>query len=196
MARVITYDIETALNPKDLDGGFAAARAGDAGISVVCLYDTGADAPFTYLLQHYNGKGLERDQEQIELCLSHLQQADWLVSYNGRTFDRPAIEAFTETALVPTEYDVLEEIWRALNWKRQKGYGLGLVAERTLNHGKLDSPAPPWELLKHGRYADLINYCMVDVFRTRQLANFVNEHGYIIDIDGDRLELEPLGDPA
>lgn len=178
--RVITWDLEIQIDPEAHDDGWDAARRGDCGISSVALYDTATGRFHVY------------DAHTIDDCVDHLNEADVLVGFNSIDFDTPCIEGYADRLLEPEQYDILHEIWSALNWHKQKGYSLDAVCERALQIGKAQKGKGAVRLFHEGRYAELIDYNINDVHLTRQLANYVFDHGHIIDVNGEFLEIPPL----
>lgn len=195
MDKVITFDIETAKLVNEENGGWSGARAGKAGCSVVCLYDSLACSPFSYLLMRYDGDTLVTDLEELANCIDHLNSATYLVSWNGEGFDIPVLEAISERFLEAESFDLLKEMRRNAQTKTP-GNGLTYVAERTLGLEKFEAGASAPDLLRSHQYGRLISYCLRDVFLTRMLCQHVEEHGFLIDPDGEQHPIEALGVPA
>lgn len=178
--RAITWDVEIAESPNDENGGWASARTGRLGISCVALYDTASSRFYIY------------DAKTIDNCVAHLKEADVLVGFNNIEFDTPCLEGFAKCSLEVPQYDILLEI-REVVGKFKKGYRLGQVAQRTLGLDKLDTGDHAPILYQQKRFAELHTYCMHDVALTRDLCNYIDQHGHIIGIDGTPVELEPPG---
>jgi len=163
------------------------ARAGKNGISVMCIWDENSGRFFFY------------DQFNMEEGVAHLENADFLVTFNGKNFDIPVVEGFCEKKLrIHSHYDILEEIWKAMGgyfdgkWDaRYKGTGLGPTCDRTLGQTKSDNGDGAPTLLEQSRYAQLYTYVTQDVHLTRQLLEHIMQCGYIMDPSGDKLCVRP-----
>lgn len=176
MCRVITWDLEIAIDPEELGNDWEAVRRGAAGVSCICLYDTKTERVHTY------------GHQNLEECMAHLNDADLLVGFNTLSFDTPIMESLTDYTLLPHQYDILAEIWRVLPSKR-KGFKLKELGPRmNLGHKTRPGASAP-ALFKEGRFGELFDYCINDVMLTRRLANWINANGYILTPEGDPLEI-------
>jgi DEAD/DEAH box helicase domain-containing protein len=178
--RVITYDLEIAQGPEEIPGGWEAIRKGEGGVSCVSLYDTATERYHLY------------DENDLEECADHLNQADILVSFNGIEFDTPCFQGASGRDVYPNQYDILHEIWKALG-EREKGYKLNQICHRLSLGEKNNDGAGAVELYRNGRFGKLFDYCMSDVSLTRKLANFINRYGYVLAPDGSSLYLATPG---
>ena len=154
------------------------ARTGKCGVSCVCLYDSETQRPHVY------------DKHSIEECMEHLASADLLVSFNGIGFDIPALEGYTGLTLpeIP-HYDILAEIWKTAG-KKVKGYRLTEVGGRTVGREKTGTGEHAPVLFAQGRWGELVDYCLGDVWITKDLFNFILENGYVLSPEGDEFYLE------
>lgn len=168
----VVFDLEIATPIEELPGGWNDARQGEAGVACVCLWDSNTERFHVY------------DSHSIEKCIEHLNSAELIVSFNGRNFDVPALEGFSGLEIYAEHYDILDEIWKAAG-KKVKGYRLGEVAPRTIGLGKDDLGAGAPILYRQGRHGELIDYCINDVHITKELFEFIREHGYVISPDPD-----------
>jgi uncharacterized protein YprB with RNaseH-like and TPR domain len=123
--------------------------------------------------------------------MKHLNDADILVSFNGIEFDTPILQSVTGLDLLPEQYDILHEIWKAL-MNRVKGYKLNDICVRLGLGEKVDNGASAIQLYHDGEFATLYAYCRQDVWLTKRLMDFINRYGYIITPDGEYLELPRL----
>jgi DEAD/DEAH box helicase domain-containing protein len=178
--RVVTWDLEIAVPVEEVVGGWEAVRRGGAGISVVCLHDTGTGRTHVY------------DEHDLEEAIEHLNDSELLVGYNTTGFDTPIIESVTGYSLNVPHYDILTEIWRALGSK-QKGYKLGEVSERLKLGQKARTGDSAPNLYRNGRMGKLIDYCINDVALTRNLSNWINTNGYILTPTEDILDVNRPG---
>ena len=163
-------------------GGWPAARRGECGVSTVVLWDSEDDRPHIY------------GEENIDLCMEHLNKADMLVSFNGKNFDVPCLEGYTGIGIeVSQHFDILDKIWKALGSK-PKGWGLGKVCERTLGLTKSDVGEHAPALAEQGHWATLIDYCLNDVYITKKLFFHIALTGYVIGPDGEQVFIEAPGE--
>lgn len=177
---IITWDIEIATPIEEVPSGWEGARRGDAGISCLCLYDTGTERMHVY------------DEHDLEEALAHLNTADFLVGFNTMAFDTPCIESVVGYSVMPEQYDILNLIWKALP-QRTKGYRLGQICERLgLGEKNGHGESAPILYRKH-RFGRLFDYCMNDVQLTRRLANFINDQQHILTPEHELLMLPALG---
>lgn len=143
------------------------------GISIGCYYDYADDHT------HYF------DQHTLEATMRQLvERQPLLVSYNGKQFDLPLMEAcslFTDGGTPDTvlwhwrtlsaqSYDILHEIWQMdPSNKCTKGNGLDAVSQANGYGAKeMDGATAPL-LWRQGLYARVIDYCTSDVWKTRKL---------------------------
>jgi hypothetical protein len=127
-----------------------------------------------------------------------------LVTYNGLTFDGPllaALVAQTDVHLADAwlayvqarSYDLLDQIWRVdPDRKFERGLnGLGAVSQAN-GYGtkEMDGSVAP-RLWREGRYADVLNYCQADVWKTRMLFEQVCATGQLRRGDGSVVTLPP-----
>jgi len=156
--RIAIVDIELELSPDDVEGGWGAARSGGCGMACAAVYDSKGSRPYLY------------DRAGIHKLCEHLESADCVLTWNGKSFDLPIIEAIAGRQLALKEHlDLLV----AIAGGRMKGWGLGVTAERTLGKAKSGDGAFAPTLFKEGRIADLHTYCLGDVYLTRDLYNRV-----------------------
>ena len=172
------FDCEIAESVKN-DADWVNARNGKLGCSCCVIRNSETSRP--HLFDKHN---------LIDVPL-WLEGCDIVVSFNGTGFDIPLLEGVLGTSIKPNaHYDILTHIWNALGGKRQKGYGLGVVCERTLGIGKSGNGADAPQLMRAGKWAELFDYCIHDVNLTRELYNHIVDCGWIIDTDGEKLHLE------
>jgi len=123
---------------------------------------------------------------------------DLLVGFNNKQFDNKLLDAnglFTVTSNVSSKidfdaksYDILEEIWIAcglspeFHYPSHLGYGLNAVIKanfpgiRKTGHGAI-APIN----YQQGRWGDLIDYCLNDVFLTKRLFDRILETGELVN---------------
>ena len=173
--RVVIVDIELEQSPDDVEGGWGAARSGGCGMACAAIYDSEGSRPYLY------------DRAGIHKLCEHLESADCVLTWNGKSFDIPIIEAIAGRQLELKEHlDLLV----AIAGGRMKGWGLGVTAERTLKKSKDGDGAFAPTLFKEGRMAELHSYCLGDVILLRDLYNFVLTDGALIGPDGKLVNVE------
>jgi len=191
MAKVLVFDLETRLGPKDLrpddeQAGWEALRRGEGGISAICIYDV--DQKWLYMY----------DDLSIEKAARHLEAADVLIGYNTESFDIPCLEGVLGRKLrIKQHYDIYTEI-KIVNARKgiigRKGdFTLGTVGHRCLGRGKSEHGGNVTELLRKGMVADVFNYCGQDVKLTYDLMLYICEHGGIQSINNSFLAV-PVAD--
>lgn len=171
MALVI-MDLEVETPVLDWD----AARRGENGVSVMCIsdYETGV---YTF----YGGDSLENGA-------AHLEDADCIVTFNGKGFDIPCLEGVLGRSMrLQGHYDILREVWDAMGDQVFKGTGLGPTCERTLGFGKIGNGERAPELFQKGKFPELYSYCWHDVYLTSMLFSHIIENGFVIGPDGDKI---------
>lgn len=151
------------------------------GLSIGCYYD--------YMDDMYHWFDVHTLTNTIRILV---ERQPTLVSFNGTQFDFPLMEALcalqatkgtvlaTETLCaqflrlamgsMPCAYDILAEIWEEdPDNKYQKGNGLDAVSQANGYGAKQMDGATAPRLWAAGRYAEVIEYCMGDVYKTRKL---------------------------
>lgn len=173
--RLLTFDIEVETPIEDWE----AAREGQNGLSSMVIYDTATTRYHLY------------DRRTLDVAVEHLETADMLVSFNGIGFDLPIIGAVSGHDMSKVvgiqHYDILLYAWEAVGG-RQIGFRLAQIAERTLGFGKNSGKTAPL-LVSEGRFAELYDYNLQDVWLTRKLFNHILDYGWIKDISDDILTM-------
>ena len=177
-AHVVCFDLETRELAQDV-GGWDELRKGAGGISCLVVWDSRTN--------HHN----IYTAETLEAAAEHLESADVVLSFNGIEFDIPVLEGCIGRRLeIALHLDLLRLIWQAISGRR-KGNTLDETGKRTLGRGKIGTGTGAPTLAKEGRWEELFTYCAGDVFLTRDLFRFVQEHGGVIGADGKLLYLHP-----
>ena len=173
--KLIFWDLEL-LKPLESNGGWAGAKSGACGISVVCLYDS--ETRRYYL----------SDQTQLDEAVEHLNSADILVGFNTIDFDTVVIQNVTGRFLTVQQYDFLQAIWDELGF-RQKGWKLEQVSERTLGLHKAASGKFATQMAQDGEWGRLFTYCLWDVMLLVDLWNHLSDDKPLIGPTDDELFL-------
>lgn len=172
----VIFDIETRKLAKDV-GGWDNLKRGDGGISVVVVWDSISRRCHLY------------DSHTIAQAATHLEEADVVCSFNGRDFDVPVLEGVLKRRLsVPVHLDLLQLVWEATTGRR-KGNRLDELAVRTLGETKVGDGILAPQLADEGRWGELFEYCAQDVQLTRDLFAFAQQHGGVVGMDGEILQL-------
>ena len=172
---LVVYDIE--IERPSTEPKLADAKRGDCGISIVCVWDNLTGRPHLY------------DKHNIEDCIAHLNAADLNIGWNSLEFDKPALEGYTKLVIEATQLDIRPHIMRAVGDKYAKGYKLGDVCERTMGISKSGEGMAATSLFAQGRFAELFDYNINDVWLTRALHNFIVEQGFIMAADNKPLRV-------
>jgi DEAD/DEAH box helicase domain-containing protein len=175
---IVVWDLETRKLAKDLPEGWADLKAGKGGISVLCIYD------------NFSGRVHFYDEATLELAAQHLESAHAVCSFNGEDFDLPVLQGVLgRRVLIPTSLDLLQLVWASIVGRR-KGNKLDEIANRTLGVNKIGNGILAPRLADTGRWAELFEYCSHDVYLTRDLFIFAQQHGGVVGIDGEIIQLQ------
>ena len=172
------------------------------GLSIGCLYRSDTDS-FSFF-----------DMHTLEATMRELVKAQpLLVSFNGLQFDFPLMEAaLLQTCPAPDDwrpggalngllpawhaacsgsYDILAECW-AVDPDRKFERGLNSLGALSQANGygakEMDGATAP-RLWAQGHHAEVANYCMSDVQKTRRLFDQIVMTGDIIRGDGRLIRL-------
>lgn len=178
MAKILCWDLEILKPVSSAAGGWEAARRGDCGISALVISDSQTERFHIY------------DQHDLDAAVDHLDEADLLVGFNTKSFDTEVVYGCTGRMPRAVQYDILDEIWRALPI-RTKGWKLDQVAERTLKLGKSGNGEFATALAAKGHWGKLFDYCLNDVHLTKMLFNHIIDMGHVIGPNEEKLILTP-----
>ena len=163
--RYMVLDVETRRSAQEVGGWH---RAGEMGVSVAVMYDSGPDAFLSF------------EQEDLPELFRLLAQADLVVGFNILGFDYAVLQPFADIRLhaLPT-LDMLRQIQRLLG----RRVSLDNLAQATLNAGKSADGMAALRWWKEGRLAQIAEYCRMDVDITRRLYLYGCEHGQVFCSD-------------
>lgn len=112
-----------------------------------------------------------------------------LVGFNNIAFDNRVLDENNLLNPVPDQvfYDILVETWAAIGIKppysaeTHSGYGLNALCEANFGHVKTGNGAmaPIW--FQQGKIGLLTDYCLNDVFLTKQLMDKILKTGFLIN---------------
>jgi DEAD/DEAH box helicase domain-containing protein len=177
MSRLLVFDLELCHDPEKTEGGWAAARRGDCGMSLGIVYDSTTERPYVYW------------EHEVEKLAEHLELGDVLITFNGEQFDIPIVEGLLGRQIKLSRHiDLLREIRTAT--KTMKGYSLGDLGERCLQRTKEGNGKDALRHYDEGNWPTLMAYCCRDVMLTRDLFNYVLLHGYVLSPEGEQIQIE------
>ena len=177
---VLYFDLEIRRSLEEMGDSWDNVKQG-GGVSALVIWDEVAGRPYFY------------DDHTLLEAAQHLERADVVVGFNSAWFDLPLIVQHLDKHVSVKEHlDIFSLVKSALarENKSWKGHGLDALCMGTIGRGKSGHGAQAPGLAKHGRFAELFNYCLDDVLLTRELAKFAAKNGFVIDRDGDKLALD------
>lgn len=193
----VVVDVEIQKTIEETPGGWDATHL--LGVSCAVVYE--------YQTDRFRVFG-PSDGDILRLK-ERLMQADRITGFNTFRFDFPVIwrisrAAWDERSQFPAEgdlewinnvwasmvhrsNDLLRRIWQSLSLdpdvfsKAHAGWGLDVVCLGTLGRKKVGvgAEAPRW--FQSGQWARLINYCVDDVALERDLSDFIDRYGYVVN---------------
>ena len=110
-------------------------------------------------------------------------RGELVVGFNSFNFDDKLCQA--HGIPVTTTWDLLLEIWRALGLGfryehgTHAGYSLDALSKLNLQESKIGNGANAPILWQQGQFGEVINYCLHDVWLTKELLDYVARHGRI-----------------
>lgn len=174
----IVVDVEIAKTIEEVGGWDHTEKM---GISCGVVYE--------YQTDRYRIYG-PSDRDRVALQ-ARLMKADRITTFNGWRFDFPVIWGLPGRervlALKEKSNDLLLRIWRSLGLDEEsfsdlhKGWGLDVVCSGTLGVGKsgYGGDAPKW--FQAGEWARLVDYCVDDVRLERDLGEFIDCYGFVVN---------------
>ena len=145
----ITFDIETH-NPVNPD----KFSVEEFRVSVAGAYISWEDRYVAFI------------EDDVKDLIELMKYADLIVGYNQLHFDLPVLQKYADFDLLQlTNYDMLVECQKSLGFRLK----LDSLCKGTLGSQKTDSYQVYKHYYKDGKWAELVDYCMHDVFLTEQL---------------------------
>lgn len=173
----IVVDVEIQKTIEETPGGWDATDK--LGVAVACVWEYRTARMKVY------------GPEDVPALQERLLKADRVTGYNVWKFDLPVIWGLpgrerVEEMRSKTD-DLLVRIWQALGLNpdtftgSHKGWGLDAVAGATIGAGKIGygGDAPKW--YQAGLIQKVTNYCCDDVALERDLCDFINRYGYVLN---------------
>ena len=175
----VVVDVEIQKTIEETPGGWDATDK--LGVACAVVYE--------YIGQRFRIYG----PNDVDALRARLHRAERISGYNIYRFDYPVIFGLPARGRVlelkDKTNDVLQRIWRALGLdddaidftELHKGWSLDTVMKGTFGVGKIGygGDAPKW--FQNGEWARVANYCADDVALERDLADFVDKYGYVIN---------------
>lgn len=159
------YDLEVKESPADLPLGWKDYKG--MGISWGCCLLINGDRS---VMRHF-------DEHLIGRLPKLLNSSTRVVTFNGKTFDDPLLQANADIKLTfDNHIDLCELVYQSCG-KRQS---LDSLAAYTLGIGKIGQGAFAPRLYQEQRFAELAQYCAHDVRITYDLYRFAFLYGYVI----------------
>lgn len=145
------------------------------GISVIGVFDYKEGRYRVFMDDNF-------DEFQVLLDTSQV-----IVGFNNRKFDDKLLGASGLRIDKNKSYDLLAEIWKAADLDPEifvpsthGGYGLGDCCLANFGVGKKGHGEQAPLLYQMGRYGELIDYCLHDIYMTKMLLEKVVRTGSII----------------
>ncbi len=193
----IVVDVEIQKTIEETPGGWDATDK--LGVAVACVW------------QYSDQRMRVYGPQDVGALQSRVQAADRISGYNIWSFDFPVIWGQSKAdwkdcghsfcakltdKLKPKTDDMLRRIWTALGYNPDvftKGMGgckLDDIAAATLGVRKIGNGADAPKWYQAGKVQQVVNYCCDDVALERDLCDFIDRYGYVIQ-NGRQLVLPP-----
>lgn len=158
--RKIIFDIETQNTFQEVGSNDPV----NLDISLLVIYDYEDNKYKTY------------SEKNFKDLWSLLEETDLLIGYNSDYFDIPLLNKYYPGELAAVgSLDLLKEIKKAMG----KSIRLDNVAEATLGVGKSGHGLQAVDWWKAGEIDKIEKYCRNDVKVTKDLYEYILEHGHI-----------------
>ena len=172
---IVFFDTELSKST-DQVGGWENALLGHAGLSAavtlsaptprVCLYDLNT----------------------VENLVDYLEDASTVVSFNGKGFDVPLLASLVGRPLVlPRHIDLCDLISRSVGQPKHGAWGLDAICRRTLGYGKSGTGEFAPTLAQAGRFGELFDYCLGDVYLLADLFEHIQTKGFVVGTKGEEI---------
>jgi len=157
MKKVI-FDIETKNTFDDAQSNDPA----DLDVSVVCLYDSDSNQYLSFL------------EDQFDQMWPYFEQADLIVTYNGKHFDLPCLQPHAPLDLSAIKHvDMFEKMQQVTG----KKLPLNGIAQSTLGIAKSGHGLDAIAWWNSGEIQKIIDYCIQDVKVTEAVYNHALQNG-------------------
>lgn len=174
---IVFFDTEISKLDTEV-GGWANVLLGHAGLSAAVVVEYPTPRVGLY------------DLHTVESLVDHLEDASAVVSFNGKGFDVPLLASLVGRPLVlPRHVDLCDLISRSVGKPKHGAWGLDAVCRRTLGYGKSGEGEFAPTLARTGRYGELFNYCLNDVYILRDLFEHIRTKGFVVGTEGEEILL-------
>jgi hypothetical protein len=179
MAGAVVVDTESKRLASEVPGGWNSIHL--MGFACGVVYSINEDSYMIY------------DESELDEFKNRLISADEIVTFNGPFDFALAFELVGKQIpkeFINTSNDLYRRICIAANKNPalgHRGFGLGAICERTIGRGKIEDGADAPQLFRTGKIARLHSYCASDVRLTRDLNNHINQEGWIVGPNGQRI---------
>lgn len=173
----IVVDVEIQKTIDEVPGGWNATD--QLGVACAVIYEYQTDRFRIY------------GPDDVQGLRERLIKATRISGFNIYKFDYNVIFGhpgnWRKTELLPKTNDVLRRIWESKGLDgdvftgAHKGWSLDNVTLGTLGVGKIGNgaEAPIW--YQNGELHRVINYCVDDVTLERDLVNFIDKYGFVVN---------------
>lgn len=126
--------------------------------------------------QCWDGRARVWDKHTIVTVEDVIDECDYVVTFNGLAFDGPLLEQHKVKIPEHKHVDLLVAIWKANGlgphfiYPTHAGFGLDAVCKVNEIGQKTGNGAMAPVLWQRGQYGEVIDYCLNDVWMTRELA--------------------------
>ncbi len=175
----VVVDVEIQKTIEETPGGWDSTDK--LGVACAVVYE--------YIGQRFRIYG----PDDVTALQERLMRAERISGYNIYRFDYPVIWGLPcrgrVLQLKEKTNDILQRIWRACGLdddaidftELHKSWSLDTVMKGTFGVGKIGygGDAPKW--FQAGQWAKVANYCADDVALERDLADFVDKYGFVVN---------------
>ena len=178
---IVFFDTEISKSVDEV-GGWANVTLGHAGLSAAVTLATEAH-PHHPRVKLY-------DLHTVENLVDYLEDASTVVSFNGKGFDVPLLSSLVGRPLIlPNHVDLCNLISRSVGQPKHGAWGLDAICKRTLGYGKSGKGEFAPTLARTGRYGELFDYCLNDVYILRDLFEHIRTKGFVVGTEGEEILL-------
>ena len=171
--RKITFDIETTNFFTDTWSNDPASLS----LACVCIHDSSTDAYTSYF------------EEDLLRLWPILEKTDLLIGFNSDHFDIPILDKYYSGDLSRIKsIDLMKEIKKSLG----RRIGLDAVASATLGKNKSADGKLANVWWRQGEKQKVVDYCIDDVRITKELYDYMREHGTVKYPDGKMIRELPI----
>ncbi|PID83611.1 hypothetical protein CSB11_00520 [Candidatus Campbellbacteria bacterium] len=153
----IIFDIET----RNIFADVGSDNPADLDISVLSLYDYKTDKYYSFL------------QEDFDKMWPFFENADVLITFNGKHFDLPLLQKYAPFDLSRIKHlDIFQKVQESIGRK----IGLDTIANQTLGEAKSANGLQAVAWWNEGKVDEIIKYCEKDVEVTKNVYEYAKEN--------------------